>query len=63
MTMRTMMTNELICPYCGEKMEEPAVVNVGEYTNDYTLIECENCGEDFLFKVHVFYSSWKKEEK
>lgn len=59
--MRTKMTEKLICPYCGEPQGK-RVTNIKEYTDNYTLIECKNCGKDFLFKAHIFYSSKKKEE-
>ncbi len=55
--MRTKMTNELVCPYCGA-IQDMSEVSI--FSND-KIIECEECDREFEYDVHVFYSSYKKE--
>ncbi len=61
--MRTMMTNELICPYCGAVQDMDDVKIFSEDNCRDRNISCENCDKEFEYEVHVFYSSKKKGEK
>lgn len=54
--MRTMMTNELICPYCGH-------IHKGSLFFDNKKIKCGKCGKTYEYDVHIFYSTWKEGEK
>ena len=41
--MRTKMTTEIVCPYCGTRQER-GIRNIEVYSITYTETECENCG-------------------
>lgn len=58
--MRTKMTTEIVCPYCGARQER-GIRNIEVYSITYTETECEKCGKEFLFKANIFYSSKKRE--
>lgn len=60
--MRTTMTNELICPYCGAIQDMNEVNIFSEDNCRDRVIPCEVCEKEFEYEVHVFYSSKKKEE-
>ncbi len=54
--MRTKMTNELVCPHCGAKQE---IYRLPESK----ITECQKCKKKFEYKIHIFFSTWKKEVK
>lgn len=58
--MRTKMTTEIVCPYCGTRQER-GIRNIEVYSITYTETECEKCGKEFLFKANILYSSKKYE--
>ena len=55
--MRTKMTNELVCPYCGATYDKDEIEYSKKISNE---MKCEKCGKIYEYDVHVFYSSWKK---
>ena len=53
--------DEIICPYCGYRMQDDDGYFLQERDGDY---ECDNCGKTFNFTVNVevTYSTSRREE-
>ena len=52
---RTKMTEDPICPYCGH-------IHKGLIFFGNKELKCQKCGKIYKYDFYVFYSSWKKEE-
>lgn len=53
--------DEIVCPYCGYRMEDTESYYIGQGQGED---ECPECGKTFDFEVHieVTYSTSRKEE-
>ena len=53
----TFYQTEIICPWCGEKYEDPC--------DDNWDVSCEECGKEFHidFETETYYTTTKKEDK
>lgn len=54
-------TDEIVCPYCGYEFTDS-----WEYsdTQDEQVVDCHDCGEEFLLYMHVTidYTTYKRKE-
>lgn len=57
----TEYTKNIVCPYCGEEIEDWHDMEINDDTEDETT--CGNCGKEFVFVAHIgewSFNSFKK---
>ena len=59
----TSYTDDITCPYCGEKMEDSWEVLPNEIEFDDEVLECGECGQELIAsrQCQFTYSTKKKE--